>query len=80
MGESDSDFECPPTTGVQQKQDFNVRKRRVKKCARKITKFVPRHLRFLRRGEGGTSYEVSFEYVSLFVSVYIVYGYSVFRV
>ena len=80
MAQSDSDFECPPPTGVQQKQASIVRKGRVKKCARKNTKFVPQHLRFLRRGEGGTDFDVSFEYVSLFALVYIVYGYSVFRV
>ena len=80
MAQSDSDFECPPTTGVKQKQEPKVRKGRVKKCARKNTNFVPRHLRFLRRGEGGTAFDVSFECVSLFVWVYIVYVYIVFRV
>ena len=80
MAQSDSDFECPPTTGVKQKQEPKVRKGRVKKCARKNTNFVPRHLRLPRRGEGGTAFDVSFECVSLFVWVYIVYVYIVFRV
>ena len=81
MAHSDSDFESrPPTTAHQKNPDYNLPRRRVKKLARKTTKFFPRHLRILRDSEGGSSYYVSFICVSRFVFVYIVYDYSVFRV